>query len=509
MRGKIPFTFIDLFAGIGGFHNAFSQLGGECIAFSEISKDAIHSYCENYNISSNYNLGDLRKVKELPSHDILFGGVPCQSWSIAGKNLGFEDDRGQLWNDTIYLLNQSKPKAFIFENVKGLFDPRNRNSLNYIMDRIKMAGYHANFFLLNSYDFGVFQNRVRVYIIGFREKKFYDKFKIAHPTPNHRKLYEILNNIDEPKNKTEQFSPKDLFGNFIPLSKTRLQKSNELNHFFIFSDIRNGHTTIHSWDIIDTTDREKYICLLLLKNRRKKLYGSLDGNPLSLQHFKKLDNSIEERELVILVEKGILKEVDYTFQIEKDTISNEELKAVIDLAKNNTLRLDFLKSSHILKLKRINVKKALQALVEQKIIKCIEKRFEFKFTKISSGIFGVNRIYLPTSDIYPTMVASDTNDFIATKCITASSPEEYKKDFLEKIYKTNAYRKITKEEACILQGFPRDFKLPESRARWMKLIGNSVSIPVIKSLGKSIIETGVFDNTSPETYIEELCQMQK
>ena len=75
--------------------------------------------------SAEANFGDITGIKSLPAHDLLTAGVPCQSWSIAGKNLGFDDDRGQLWNDTIYLLNQSRPKAFIFENVKGLVDPRN------------------------------------------------------------------------------------------------------------------------------------------------------------------------------------------------------------------------------------------------------------------------------------------------------------------------------------------------------------------------------------------------
>jgi DNA (cytosine-5)-methyltransferase 1 len=93
------------------------------------------------------------------------------------------------------------------------------------------------------------------------------------------------------------------------------------------------------------------------------------------------------------------------------------------------------------------------------------------------------------------LVASDTNDFVATKNIHSKTTQSYKKIFIEKIYKTNSYRKITKEEACILQGFPKDFDLPNSRSRWMKLIGNSVAIPVIKSLADSILKTGVFENS--------------
>lgn len=165
---KEKFTFIDLFSGIGGFKMALSNNGGKCIAFSEISKDAVNTYCENFGVNPNENLGDITKVKALPTHDLLTGGVPCQSWSIAGKNLGFDDDRGQLWNDTIYLLQQSKPKAFIFENVKGLVDPRNKEALSYILKRIKEAGYYADYHVVNSHDYGVPQKRVKYIYLKYR-----------------------------------------------------------------------------------------------------------------------------------------------------------------------------------------------------------------------------------------------------------------------------------------------------------------------------------------------------
>lgn len=91
------FTFVDLFAGIGGFRMALEKVGGHCVGFSEIAPDAISSYCANYDESPTDNLGDITKLQTLPPHDFLTGGVPCQSWSIAGKNLGFDDSRGQLW----------------------------------------------------------------------------------------------------------------------------------------------------------------------------------------------------------------------------------------------------------------------------------------------------------------------------------------------------------------------------------------------------------------------------
>ena len=109
------FKYLDLFAGIGGFHIASDKNGGQCVAFSEIAKDAVEFYCKNHNISENKNLGDITQVKELDiDFDFMTAGVPCQSWSIAGKSLGFDDDRGQLWNDTLYILNKKKQKAFLF-----------------------------------------------------------------------------------------------------------------------------------------------------------------------------------------------------------------------------------------------------------------------------------------------------------------------------------------------------------------------------------------------------------
>jgi len=501
---KKKFTFIDLFSGIGGFKLALSNNGGKCIRFSEINKDAINAYCENHNESVESNLGDITKIQELPKHDILTAGVPCQSWSIAGKNLGFDDDRGQLWNDTIFLLKQSQPKAFIFENVKGLVDPRNRESFTYILERIKQAGYYAKYFVINSFDYGVPQNRIRVYIIGFKEKKHLDNFKLPKPFKNRIKLADILG-VKLPKTKENSIIQKDLFGNPIITKQMSLSSKNGFNDYFLFNDLRNGHTTIHSWDILETTQRQKEICLLLLKNRRKSQFGKLDGNPLSLKHFRVLDTSIAEKELLDLVELDILKVEEYQFKINDFSqveLSENELE-IISKQSNTNLFIDDLKKHRPLKLKRISIKETLETLKEKNIIECIEVRYDFKNTKISSGLYGVNRVFLPTSDVFPTLVASDTNDYVTLEILKKESHANYRKDFLKKVYFKENYRKITKEEACAIQGFPKDFKLPDSRARWMKLIGNSVSVSVIDMLIKSIIETNVFKSK------KEILKMEK
>ncbi|MDX8377682.1 MAG: DNA (cytosine-5-)-methyltransferase [Mariprofundales bacterium] len=492
------FTFVDLFAGIGGFKMALNANGGSCIGFSEVNKDAINYYCENHNISPESNFGDITKLKELPKHDILTGGVPCQSWSIAGKNLGFYDDRGQLWNDTIFLLNQSKPKAFIFENVKGLVDPRNKEALTHILERIKEAGYFANYHVINSHNYGVAQNRVRVYIIGFRDKMFFDNFNPPKHLKDRVTLADIIG-IEIPNKPSTKHIQKDLFGNPVQSKQMSLSSKNGFNDYFLFNDLRNGHSTIHSWDITDTTERQKEICLLLLKNRRKSQFGPLDGNPLSLSQLQFLDSNITKKDLSDLIGLKILKKIEYKFEIEILTLqesdfSENELE-LLKCSQKDYLILGNLKTERILKVKRISISEMIGSLLKKGCIKCVEKRFDFKNTKISSGLNGINRVFMPTSDLFPTLVASDTNDYISLKHLEPKDHANYRNQFLKQVYFSKKYRKITKEEACMIQGFPRDFKLPESRARWMKLIGNSVSVPVIDVIIKSIITTGIFTTT--------------
>ena len=490
---KENFSFVDLFAGIGGFKMALSNNGGKCIGFSEINKDAIDAYCDNYSFDSTRNFGNITKLENLPKHDLLTAGVPCQSWSIAGKNLGFDDDRGQLWNDTIYLLNKSKPKAFIFENVKGLTDPRNKDALNYIMHRISQSGYFANFYLINSNDHGVAQNRERVYIIGFKNKLHAERFS----PPNPSSLGLTLGEVFGLKPTADVESPKvelDLFGDPIKHRTMSLSSSNGYNDYFLFNDLRNGKTTIHSWDIIECSDREKEVCLTLLKNRRKNQFGCLDGNPLSLEHFKSLDKNVTMREINSLLKKSIFKEVGYLYKLSKSrTVKfSEDEELFLSMANSDILNIGVLKSKRALKKAKVSISNNVESLMEKKYLRCIEKRYDFKNGKISSGLFGINRIFLPTSNVFPTLVASDSNDYIATKAISKNGDQSYKEEFLDRIYFQKKFRKISKEEACIIQGFPSSFRLPNTRARWMKLIGNSVSVPVIDKLIKSVLQTGVF-----------------
>lgn len=480
------FSFIDLFAGIGGFRLALESLGGRCLGFSEIYRDAINTYCLNYGDTERDNFGDITRIRELPKHDLMTAGVPCQSWSIAGKNLGFDDDRGQLWNDTLYLLNKTHPKAFIFENVKGLADPRNREALNYILGRIAQAGYHAKPYVLNACDYGVPQTRVRIYIVGFRNKRHAEHFRLPQPSVVRSRLSDVLD--DMPTFAAASMEKK-------PRWSLSCNESG-MNDYFLFNDLRNGDTTIHSWDILPTTERQKQICYLLLHNRRKRDYGKLDGNPLSARQFKSLDPTITSSELERLVELGILKRLKYLFKMVSSDNLTETQQFVASQAESGLLNIDELKTNRALKLRRIKAAETLGEMEAAGIAECVEERYDFKNTKISTGLFGVNRIFLPSSSIYPTLVASDTNDFVTPVNIQASSVKEFRRRFLAEVYQKGDYRRITKTEACRIQGFPPSFLLPEARPRWMHLIGNSVCVPVIRQLAQAVIATGVFAETS-------------
>ncbi len=497
--GTRYFTVIDLFAGIGGFRLAAERCGGKCINFSEINPDAISAYVANNPESERTNLGDVTKLKDLPSHDLLTGGVPCQSWSIAGKNLGFDDDRGQLWNDAIFLLNKSRPKAFIFENVKGLADPRNEQALNYIVGRIKEAGYHASWYVLNSFDYGVPQSRVRIYIIGFRDKNFAERFRLPSPVEKRIVLADILDDkvsCPQERGRENDASEGRGAGDRPVHGATSLSTNNGFNDYFLFNDLRNGATTIHSWDILETTDHQKRICLLLLKNRRRSEYGPLDGNPLSLRDLQKLDGSISQKDLDDLIDLGILHEEKYRYQICMDKLTSirltEEETLLLSFAREREVVPDFFSHEKEIRKKGVDVLRVLSSLEAKGVLHCVESKYDFKNTKISTGLFGVNRIVLPSSSIFPTLVASDSNDYVTSIDLKARSKASYRRNFLEYVYRRKRFRKISKREACRIQGFPADFILPPTRARWMKLIGNSVAVPVVEKLVQAVVDTGVF-----------------
>ncbi|SHJ80182.1 DNA cytosine methyltransferase [Paramaledivibacter caminithermalis] len=164
------FTFIDLFAGIGGIRMAFQNIGGKCVFSSEKDKYCKQTYEANY---GEVPQGDITKIEidEIPSHDILTAGFPCQAFSIAGKRGGFEDTRGTLFFNVADIIRKKRPKAFLLENVKGLVNHDRGKTLRVILNTLRedLGYYVPNPQILNAKNFGVPQNRERIYIVGFSE----------------------------------------------------------------------------------------------------------------------------------------------------------------------------------------------------------------------------------------------------------------------------------------------------------------------------------------------------
>lgn len=208
---KYNFKFIDLFAGIGGFHLACHNLGGKCVFASEWDKHARATYTANFkNISpllfdKNGNptdkfAGDITKVdeKDIPDFDVLCAGFPCQPFSQAGLKKGFEDTRGTLFFDVARIIKEKQPKAVFLENVRGLLNHDNGNTFNVIKNTMEELGYNFHYKILKASDYGVPQNRPRLYMVGIR-KDLTDTFEFPEPIKLTKTMTDIFDGKHCPK----------------------------------------------------------------------------------------------------------------------------------------------------------------------------------------------------------------------------------------------------------------------------------------------------------------------
>ena len=170
--------FIDLFSGIGGFRSALENNGHECLAFAEIDKYARQSYKAIYNTENEQEWHDVTRITDddfryyQKKADIITGGFPCQTFSIAGKRAGFEDTRGTLFFEIARAIKEIQPSYVLLENVKGLFSHDGGQTFGTIIQALDELGYVTEWGLFNSKYWGVPQNRERVYILATRKDKF-------------------------------------------------------------------------------------------------------------------------------------------------------------------------------------------------------------------------------------------------------------------------------------------------------------------------------------------------
>ena len=346
---------IDLFAGIGGIRKGFElaceEKGykTECVFTSEIKKPAIDILLQNH--PNETIVGDITKVAEsdIPDFDYLLAGFPCQAFSAAGKRLGFDDTRGTLFFDVARILKEKKPKGFVLENVEGLVnhdrqspkDPIGR-TLDTILNTLNDLGYKVSWRVLNAKDFGVPQDRKRIYIIGALDKKpCLDDFPLTSS-----KLDDILDYglpvSDHPfvKNLLRHYPIEDLVGKAI-------------------KDKRGGTDNIHSWDLelkgaISSTQKE-LLSKMMTERRKKKWavdYGIdwMDGMPLTFEMIRSfwgddpnlksmLDDLVDKRYVVLEHPKKKLpngqREQDLTLPLGYNIVAGKmsfEVSKVLDPA---------------------------------------------------------------------------------------------------------------------------------------------------------------------------------
>ncbi|MCM1491390.1 MAG: DNA cytosine methyltransferase [Muribaculum sp.] len=298
--------FIDLFAGIGGIRTGLSQALCEkgyipkCVLTSEIKPYAIKVLKANYDQENI--VGDITQVhsSDIPDFDILCAGFPCQAFSSAGKRQGFADTRGTLFFEVERILKEKKPKGFILENVEGLVNHDGGRTLDVILTKLREIGYKVSYKVLNSAEFGVPQERKRIYIVGtFGNAPLLSDFDRSFKT-----VGEILEK-GKPSSETpfiksllSHFSIEELYGKSI-------------------KDKRGGDSNIHSWDLEmkgSVSPEQRDLLNQILRERRKKKWAEeygidwMDGMPLTFAQIKSFFPSPRLQEMLDdLTGKGYLK----------------------------------------------------------------------------------------------------------------------------------------------------------------------------------------------------------
>lgn len=203
--------FIDLFAGVGGFHLALKDYA-QCVFASEWDIKARETYLLNHPLSESINFaGDITQVKieDIPDFDILCGGFPCQPFSLAGTQKGFEHAQGTLFFDIVKILSAKKPKVLFLENVKNLISHDKGNTFRIILNDLKELGYFVKYQVLNSTEYGDLpQNRERIYIVGFLSE--IECCNFSFPTKIELKTNLFENIIDLSDKKSDKYYQTNL-----------------------------------------------------------------------------------------------------------------------------------------------------------------------------------------------------------------------------------------------------------------------------------------------------------
>ena len=427
-----PVRYIDLFAGMGGIRLGLVQacqdqgIATECVFTSEIKDAAIRVYSQNH--PGEPITGDITKViaKRMPDFDILLAGFPCQAFSYAGKGEGFADaTRGTLFFDVLRILNVKKPVGFILENVEGLVTHDEGRTFKTIIQCLEKK-YKVSAKVLNAKEFGVPQDRKRIYILGVRKR--YPKVNLDNFTSVHATVGDIL----------EQG---------LPLSNTQFTR-NLLTRYTVtqlegkkIKDKRGGADNIHSWDLEikgPVSEDQKALLNEMLKARRQHKWAEewkidwMDGMPLTIQQIHTFYQHPHLQQMLDdLSAKGYV-----VFEHPKKKVT--ETKIVDGRA--------------------VTVSHREPDLTKPRGYNIVAGKLSFEVSEI-----------LSKHKIAPTLVAMDMHRI--------------------HVVDGNGIRKLSLREGLRLFGYPDDFVFDLKDSDGYDLLGNTVVVPVIKAVASRLLDS--------------------
>lgn len=423
--------YIDLFAGIGGIRLGLVQaceaagIDTECVFTSEIKQAAIEVYHQNH--PQDEITGDITKVnaKDIPNFDVLLAGFPCQAFSYAGNRDGFADIRGTLFFDVLRILKAKKPNGFILENVEGLVSHDEGRTFKTIVSCLE-ENYKVSYRVLNAKDFGVPQDRKRIYIVGVKK--------------NRRKV------------DLEAFNPVaatvgDILEHGLPLSETPFAQ-NLLAHYDVthlegkkIKDKRGGEDNIHSWDIEvkgPVSEDQKNLLNEMLKARRQHKWAEewgidwMDGMPLTTKQIRTFYQHPHLQQMLNdLTNKGYL-----TYEHPKKLIVTHS----------------------VVNGRNVTTSRRMPDETKPKGYNIVAGKLSFEVSEI-----------LSRNDIAPTMVAMDMHRI--------------------HVVDGEGIRPLSMREGLRLFGYPDDFVFNIPDKEGYDLLGNTVVVPVIRAVASRLIQS--------------------
>ncbi|CAA0207891.1 Cytosine-specific methyltransferase [Tenacibaculum maritimum] len=416
--------FIDLFAGIGGFHVALEKLGHECVFASELSSDLRLLYKENHGIECH---GDITKinVSDIPRHDVLCAGFPCQTFSKAGNQKGMKEARGKLFDEILKILSFHKPKYFILENVRNLLTHDSGYTWNYISDKLDELGYFFDKKILSPHYINIPQHRERIFIIGSLKE-------------------EDVENVDWVKEETYLNSVDNILFNDVIDSDLELEKVDVLN---VWKDFMNELPIENEpyrplWSMEFGANYPLDVEWEKLKFNDWVKYKGMYGYPL-----KKCKNLIEVYENLpnyVKTQEGV-----------PPSWKQRYIKNNRNFYKDNKKSISASTLNKIKKFKAESWKK-LEWNTPGTERNYVDKLIQFR----GSGVRVKKNNYLPS------LVTVSTQVPIIGKYM----------------------RYIAPKEGAIVQSLPDDIKLPVTKAASFRVLGNMVNVELVHRVASELLK---------------------